>query len=116
VNSDFVAGLLAHLHAIGVSGAPRHLGGNDQGRDILTFLPGQTACHPADIDPAAFVARGRMLRALHDATAGHPLARGRECVTHGDRGLYNTVFEAGMPIAFIDWDSAGPQRGCRTSP
>lgn len=51
-----------------------------------------------------------MLRALHDATAGHRLAGGEECVLHGDPGAFNTIFRDGMPVAFIDWDAARPGR------
>jgi hypothetical protein len=54
-------------------------------------------------------ARGAvMLRRLHDLTAGHPLAAGRECVLNGDAGPFNTVFQDGTPIAFIDWTSCRP--------
>jgi aminoglycoside phosphotransferase (APT) family kinase protein len=49
-----------------------------------------------------------MLRKLHDLTAGHPLAAGRECVLHGDAGPFNTIFSGGMPVAFIDWTSCRP--------
>jgi len=49
-----------------------------------------------------------MLRELHDATAGHPLAGSGECVVHGDPGPFNTIFRDGMPVALIDWDSCGP--------
>ena len=49
-----------------------------------------------------------MLRKLHDMTAGHPLAAGRECVLHGDAGPFNTIFSGGIPVAFIDWTSCRP--------
>ena len=49
-----------------------------------------------------------MLRELHDLTAGHPLAAGRECVLHGDPGPFNAIFQDGTPVAFIDWMSCRP--------
>jgi aminoglycoside phosphotransferase (APT) family kinase protein len=49
-----------------------------------------------------------MLRELHDRTAGHPLASGRECVLHGDPGPFNAIFQDGTPVAFIDWTSCRP--------
>jgi len=49
-----------------------------------------------------------MLRALHGATSGHPLAGKRECVIHGDPGPFNPLFLDGMPVALIDWASAKP--------
>ncbi|MFG3296636.1 aminoglycoside phosphotransferase family protein, partial [Streptomyces sp. NPDC048179] len=35
-----VHALLAHLHAVGSGAAPRPLGIDDQGREVLTFMPG----------------------------------------------------------------------------
>jgi aminoglycoside phosphotransferase (APT) family kinase protein len=49
-----------------------------------------------------------MLRELHDATAGHPLAGAHECVVHGDPGPFNTIFRDGLPVAFIDWTGCVP--------
>src|SRR5262249_8784144 len=31
-----------------------------------------------------------------------------EVVSHGDLGPWNTVYRDGAPVAFIDWDGAGP--------
>jgi Ser/Thr protein kinase RdoA (MazF antagonist) len=56
----------------------------------------------------AYARGGAMLRRLHETTAGHPLAAGRECVIHGDPGPFNTIFQQGLPTAFIDWSSCRP--------
>ena len=29
---------------------------------------------------------------------------------HGDLGPWNTVYRNGLPVAFIDWDAAGPRK------
>ncbi len=34
--------------------------------------------------------------------------RAGEIISHGDLGPWNTVYRDGIPVAFIDWDSAGP--------
>lgn len=107
-NSRFVTSLLSHLRDVGFTGAPRCLGVDAQGRDIFTFIPGETTNHPSQRDEAAYGAGGSLLRALHDATSGHSLAGSRQCVIHGDPGPFNAVFRDGMPVAFIDWDSAKP--------
>ena len=31
-----------------------------------------------------------------------------EIVSHGDLGPWNTAYRDGRPVAFIDWDAAGP--------
>jgi len=37
-----VHGVLAHLAGNGFAGSPRPLGLDEQGREVLTFLPGET--------------------------------------------------------------------------
>ncbi|TDC25487.1 aminoglycoside phosphotransferase family protein [Streptomyces sp. 8K308] len=106
----FAAAVLRHLEAVGYPYAPRHLGVDDRGRDILTFVDGRTTDHPSQRAAGAYARGGAALRALHEATAGHPLAGDQECVIHGDPGVYNTVFRDGLPVAFVDWDACRPGR------
>lgn len=106
--SEFAARLLRYLESAGYPYAPRHLGRDERGRDILTYIPGRTTDHPGQRAAGAYARGGVMLRQLHELTAGHPLAAGRECVLHGDPGPFNVIFDAGMPVAFIDWTSCRP--------
>lgn len=106
--ADFVRDLLIYLESVGFLHAPRYLGTDVDGDDVLTYVPGGTTDHPGQRAPGAYAAGGRMLRELHDATEGHPLASGQECVIHGDPGPFNTIFRDGLPVALIDWDSSGP--------
>ncbi|MFF5175084.1 phosphotransferase [Micromonospora sp. NPDC000089] len=100
--------MLSFLEAAGYPYAPRHLGVDERGRQVLSYVPGETTDHPSQRAAGAYAAGGRMLRALHDATAHSALAEGRECVIHGDPGPFNTIFRDGLPVAFIDWDSCRP--------
>lgn len=84
------------------------MGTDADGHDVLTYIPGETTDHPGQRAPQAYAVGGRILRELHDATEGHPLASGRECVVHGDPGPFNTIFRDGLPVGLIDWDSCGP--------
>lgn len=106
--AEFASQVLIYLESFGYAHAPRHLGIDEHGRDILTFIPGNTTDHPTQRAPGAYACGGRMLRALHAATAGHVLAAAAECVVHGDPGPFNTVFQKGLPVAFIDWSSSRP--------
>ncbi|MEV6155517.1 aminoglycoside phosphotransferase family protein [Nonomuraea sp. NPDC052129] len=106
--SAFAARVLTHLVSVGYSHAPRYLGIDEHGRDILSFIPGTTTDHPTQRAQGAYAAGGRMLRELHEATASHVLSAGRECVMHGDPGPFNTIFQQGLPVAFIDWSSCRP--------
>lgn len=106
--SASAARLLGYLESAGYPYAPRYLGVDSRGRDILTYIPGRTTDHPSQRAGGAYARGAAMLRELHDLTAGHPLAAGRECFLHGDAGPFNTIFQDGMPVAFIDWTSCRP--------
>ncbi|WP_328472118.1 aminoglycoside phosphotransferase family protein [Actinoplanes sp. NBC_00393] len=109
----FVRGLLRHFEAHGWAGAPRHLGTDTDGRDVLTFVEGdvpwQGGPPPEYVrSPASLAAVARLVREFHDLTAGTPLAGGQDVVCHNDLSPKNTVYRAGMPVALIDWDIASP--------
>lgn len=103
--SDYVHAVLRHLEAVGFAGAPRLLGIDEQGREVLSFLPGEVLLEPphrlADVRLASCA---RLVRDFHDATAGSPLAAGAEVVCHGDLGPHNMVFDGERAVGIIDWD------------
>lgn len=104
----FAAQVLLHLASVQFPFAPRWLGVDLQGRDVLSYVPGETTNHPDQRAAGAYCRAGRILHQLHDATAGHLLAAGAECVIHGDPGPFNMICRDGLPVALIDWDSARP--------
>lgn len=125
--TETVHELLRHLEAVGFAGAPRALGFDEHGREILSFMDGEVGVRLGGQAPPDFVrsddtleAVGVLLRHFHDATAsfvpsrtarwmrqvGHP--RTGEVICHNDLGPYNTVFREGRPVAFIDFDDAAP--------
>lgn len=106
----FTAQVLRYLASIDYAHAPRYLGVDERGRDILSYIPGQTTDHPSQRAEGAYGRGAAMLRELHEATAGHPLAGDQECVVHGDPGPFNTIFQDGLPVAFIDWSGCAPGR------
>ncbi len=115
-NSAFVHRLLAHLERAGWDGAPRFLGVDDLGREILGFLAGHVAweaSQPAEVrSDESLVTAARLVRQFHDLTAGTGLADRAEVVCHNDLSPKNTVYRdlgTGLrPAAFIDWDIAAP--------
>lgn len=111
--AEFVHALLEHLGAHGWSGAPRFLGRDERGREILGYLDGHVAWQdrqpPAVTADASLTAVGRLVREFHDLTAGTDLAGDAEVVCHNDLSPKNTVYDASYrPVAFIDWDIAAP--------
>ena len=125
---------LRHLERVGFDGAPRVVGEDDEGREILTFVEGDVLAagptwRPGTPTPwpawaqteACLAATGTLLRRFHDAAASFvlpeqpvwrrsgALALGvDEVVCHGDVGPHNTVYRDGAPVAFIDWDTIRP--------
>lgn len=77
-NAGFVHDLLDHLERHGWTGAPRYLGTDADGREILSFLEGHVAWEdrqPAEVSSDESLAEvARLARQLHDLTAGTPLA------------------------------------------
>lgn len=104
----FVRRLLGFFAQHEWPGAPRFLGVDERGRQMLSFVDGDVPPDAAPLGDAALVAVARLVRQFHDLTAGSALAGDQEVVCHHDLSPRNTVFRDGTPVAFIDWDLAGP--------
>ncbi|MFH8387968.1 phosphotransferase family protein [Kitasatospora sp. NPDC018058] len=108
-SSAFVAQLLGELQRQGFTGAPRHLGFDEANRQILSYLPGRVPARFQRWTDPQVSAAGALLRAFHEATRGSTLAGRHPVVCHHDPGPNNTVFsDDGVPVAFIDFDTAAP--------
>lgn len=121
-SSERVAAYLRHLESVGFDGAPRYLGVDRQGRDVLTFLDGDVPGSPVEQWAAAddvLAGVARLLRRLHDASEGYlppvrPLEPGRpqprfpegepRIFTQRDVTPQNTVFRDGVAWAVVDFD------------
>lgn len=122
--SETVISLLRHLRAVGFSAAPRVLGSgfSENGDESLEFIEGACPEEPFEWSPEAAFALGEMLKELHHASAsfqpgpgavfrpwfGRELPSSQVVYGHCDAGPYNLITRDGMPVAFIDWEFAGP--------
>lgn len=118
-----VHSLLNHLENAGFKAAPRLVGtGFDgDGRETLDYIEGEVL-HPAPWSSDGAARVGTLIRQLHDAVAGfvppkdamwppwfgREVGSSRRIISHCDLAPWNIVSRSGMPIAFIDWELAGP--------
>ena len=125
VTSPATHALLRPLADVGCAGAPRFLGVDEDGREVLSYVPGTaiTPPHPAwALTDEALVSVAHLLRDYHravstfDSTAhtwppSPPAPFAGELVSHNDVNLDNVVFRDQRAVALIDFDLASP--GCR---
>jgi Ser/Thr protein kinase RdoA (MazF antagonist) len=114
--------LLQHLESVGFKGAPTFLGVDSQGREVLSYLTGQTVTTPYpdwSMTDEALDSVAQLLRAYHQAVADFrpvgyewaepvPSAYVTGLISHNDPNLDNVVFRDGVAVALIDFDLAGP--------
>ncbi|TDE00596.1 alpha/beta fold hydrolase [Jiangella asiatica] len=122
---------LRHLEEAGFPHAPRFLGFDAQGREILTYLDGEMGGRPLApwaVTDDALREVARIQRRLHDLSAEVPLPDGvawprpaeisgvpppfdpgtDDVVGHNDITFENTIFVDGRPVGIVDFDLAGP--------
>ncbi len=114
--------LLRHLEDSHFGGSPRVVGAGFSldGREALQYVDGLSP-HPGPWSDQAVHGIGRMLRQLHDAAAnfngwtaawmpwwGRGLPDDDRVIGHCDLGPWNILMRNGLPVVFLDWDTAGP--------
>jgi Ser/Thr protein kinase RdoA (MazF antagonist) len=123
--SPAIHALLRHLADVGFSGAPRFLGVDGQGREVLSYVPGTAITQPYPawaLTDEALVSVAHLLGAYHRAvstfdpspyawSSSPPAPFAGELISHNDPNLDNIVFRDGRAAALIDFDLASP--GCR---
>jgi hypothetical protein len=119
-----VAAFLRHLEDTGFDGAPRHLGLDDRGREMLSYVEGDVGLPPFPAwvgGEEMLLGVARLQRALHLAAASFTPAADSTwdranlpdpgpsaIVCHNDLCVENVVVRGGRVVAFIDFDFAAP--------
>ncbi|MFJ7667635.1 phosphotransferase [Lysinibacillus sp. NPDC097195] len=113
--------LLMHLENKGFSYAPKFLGIDEKGREILSFIEGEAGNYPAkefmwSDDVLSEI--GKMLRLYHDSVSDFSFddswksidntPQQYEVLCHNDFAIYNIIFNYERPVGIIDFDVAGP--------
>jgi hypothetical protein len=108
---DYLAPRVPHI--------PRVLGFDGQGREVLSYLPGQVVdigAGTSKLSTGQVVSVARWTRAFHEAVAGfgHPgpwrffPVDGPSLIGHNDIAPYNVCFDGDKLVGVFDWDLAGP--------
>lgn len=118
-----VHALLRHLERAGFE-APRPLGMDQQGREVLAFIEGEA--HSGTLEPLPehvmaeehLVAAAKLLRRYHGALTDFRAPAGarwrlvaptaHEIICHNDRSPWNALLRNGQVTTVLDWDLAGP--------
>ncbi|MGE7907566.1 phosphotransferase [Peribacillus sp. NPDC094092] len=113
--------LLQHLENKGFSYAPKFLGIDEKGREILSFIEGEAGNYPLKEymwSDDVLIEIGKMLRLYHDSVSGFSLDDSWESIDntpqpfevlcHNDFAIYNIIFNYERPTGIIDFDVAGP--------
>lgn len=120
-NSENIHKLLMHLEKKGFFYAPKFLGIDEKGREILSFIKGEAGNDPVKAymrSDENLKAIAKMLRLYHDAVSDFSVdsswqsidntPQPYEVICHNDFALYNLIFEQTVPVGIIDFDVAGP--------
>ncbi|SES28636.1 Phosphotransferase enzyme family protein [Gracilibacillus ureilyticus] len=113
--------LLNHLEIKGFPYAPRFIGIDEKGREILSFIEGEAGNYPLKKymwSDDALKGIAEMLRHYHDTVSDFPITDDwkpidhtpgqQEVVCHNDFAIYNIIFQHEKPAGIIDFDLAAP--------
>lgn len=121
--TETIHNLLHHLKKAGFDGAPAAIGIDDDGNEMVSFIPGEVSNYPlstAASSPEALMSAALLLRKYHDATVPFaddeaddavwmlPKREPGEVICHGDYAPYNVVLSGNQAIGIIDFDTAHP--------
>ncbi len=123
--SEATRSLLEHLASVGFDEAPRYLGVDEQGRDVLSYIDGVVPLPPFpawSMTDAVLVDLAGLLRRFHQALASFDpgdKARwsseladpaGGTLICHNDICPENVVYRDGRAVGLVDFDFAAPGR------
>jgi hypothetical protein len=120
--SPAVHHLLAHLADVGFAEAPRPLGFDDEGRETLTFIEGDSgrAAGRRVASTTALAEFAAFLRRFHSAVRNYVPPPGADWalpptpdappagICHGDFTPWNVVWSGDTPVGILDFDLAHP--------
>jgi Phosphotransferase enzyme family len=114
--------LLQFLESVDFPYSPRVLGFDEQGFEVLGFIPGESGSvgWTKIITDDGLRKYARLLKSYHDAVANYQPSidahwaysqggvKPDEILCHGDFGPWNLVWDGSDPIGILDWDMVTP--------
>jgi len=115
--------VLEYLNNSGFSYSPKPLGVVPDGREMISFLPGESMMRPwrqPMFDDDGLIQAAKMLRSLHNITQKLTFPKDTkwqfikagkntdQIIRHGDLGPWNTLWQGDKLTGLIDWDFAEP--------
>lgn len=113
--------LLKHLENKGFSYAPKFIGIDEKGREILSYIEGEAGIYPLKKymwSDDCLIEIAKMLRLYHDSVQDFSFDESWglldltpqpvEVLCHNDFAIYNIIFNHERPVGIIDFDNAGP--------
>lgn len=116
--------LLKYLEKVGFPYSPRVMGFDEEGREILTYIEGESGREGwfkihSDEGLANFA---KLLKSYHDVVADYEppadaewayspnVLKPGEILCHGDFGPWNIAWDGDKPIGILDWDFVLPAK------
>ena len=119
--SERIHKLLRHLEKKNYSHAPKFLGIDEKGREMLSYIEGEAGNYPLKKymwSNNGLTEIAKMLRRYHDAVSDFPIdgewepidctPAPHEVICHNDFAIYNIIFNHRKPVGIIDFDVAAP--------
>ena len=117
-----VQDLLNYLDSVDFPYSPRHFGLDSKGREILSFIDGESGKEGWNniTSDDGLRSYAKLLRAYHYAVSkykppenlewanGQLGLKSGQIICHGDFGPWNIVWKYGKPVGIVDWDLAHP--------
>ena len=105
-HSEFVHSLLKLLEEKHFEYAPKFLGTDEKGREILSFIKGEVSHGKREWNDKQLLEITQIIKKFHDATEKSQLAGNDEIVCHNDIAPWNIILDKDIPVGIIDFDGA----------
>lgn len=116
--------LLNYLEKVNFPYSPRVLGFDDQGREVLSFIEGDSGKDGwfSILSDEGLGNFAKLLRSYHDAVADYRppenaiwayspnTLKPGEIMCHGDFGPWNIAWDGDKPVGILDWDFVLPAK------